>query len=180
MKKLILLPIFLVAILVSGCLTTQFKIYKFTLNKDLSGTLEIVYYNIFSQVSESEDADSVASEDYQKLLEDYIAGEEATRNYQNVSVLKKELFEENGVLCGRVLLKFNKPEDVKLYRYDKNSPWMYKYSSDESFHSSNGEKKFDDYPIVFWPKNHKGTFELTTSISNPDENDVSLLKFWKK
>lgn len=179
MKKIFFTTIVAITVLLSGCLTSQFKSYKFTFKDKKNGTLEIVYHNIFADVSDSEDPDSVSQADYQEVIDKYMKGDEIEAGFKNVKVLKKELFEENGTLNARIIVEFQDPADVKLYKYDKNSPWMFKYSSDEKFYSSNGEKKFEDYSIIFWPQNHKETFELTTTISEPDDNDKSLLSEWK-
>lgn len=181
MKKFLLLSMFAVLLVLSGCLTAQFKSYVFHFDGKTNGTLTITFHNVFAQISEDENTDSVVNADYQEVIDKYIDGDEIEAGYPNARVIKKELFEENGTLSARIVLEFSDPADVKLYRYDKKSPWMYKYSSDETFYDSpdGGDKRFEDIPIVFWDKKHKGDFEFTTSVSDPQGTDQSLLAQWK-
>ena len=92
-------------------------------------------------------------------------------------VRSKRLFEEDGVLCGEVIIDFDKLSAVGLYQYDNKSPYMFNvgtFLDSETYLKSNGEFGGDIMPVVFWPKSLK-TFSLTTFINEPDETTISLL-----
>ncbi len=180
MRKFSLLALVLMGLFVlSGCLTAQYKEYKFHFDGSNKGTLTITYRNIFSQISEDEDPDSVMASDFAELLTDYLSGDEIEKDFPGVKVKSKRLFEENYQLCGEIVLEFNDPSEVHLFKYDKKSPWMFAIPSDESFYDSNGDKPAEYLDVVFWNKKVKDDFELTTSISDMEDTDKSLLSTWK-
>ena len=180
MKKISLLSVMLLAIFVlSGCLTSQYKEYKFHFTGNNEGTLTITYVNIYSQIYDDEDIDSVLGVDYSSVVTDYISGEEVEKDYPNAKVISKRLFEKNGQLCGELVLEFKDATDVHLFKYDKKSPWMFYMVSDETFFDSNGEKSADYMPVVFWDRKVKDDLELSTLIREPKDTDRSLLSTWK-
>lgn len=184
MKRYSLLVLLFSAIVVlSGCLTSQYKEYKFEFKDKTSGTLTITYVNIFSQIYEDEDADSVLNEDFAELAMDYLSGSKIENDFPDAKVVSKRLYEENYKLNGEIVLEFNNIEDVNLYQYDKKSPYVfYIPTGDETYFDSNGEKPIETAPVIYWDRKapSKGALEVTSMISEMEDTDVSLLETWKK
>ena len=184
MKKISLLS--LVAILVlfvlNGCLTVESKEYTFELTGTNSGKLTIKYINILSTMDDSLD---VSAEDFEELLSNYLYGESLDTDYPTAFNVEKELFEENGVLCGKITMEFNDLAAVKLFRYKSTGPYMLNIGSfldTETFLESNGDFGGDYMPVVFWPEDSK-VLTLKTGVAQPDETTLSLLdnyQQWKE
>lgn len=171
--------LFSAIVVLSGCLTAQYKEYKFDFKDKTSGTLTITYVNIFSQIYEDEDVDSVLNGDFSELADDYLAGTTVEGDFPNAKVVSKRLFEDNNQLCGEIVLEFDDISDVNLFKYDKKGPYQFAIpSGDEEFFDTNGEKPADYMPVVFWDKKMKN-LEVTTTISEPEDTDKSLLSTWK-
>ncbi len=182
MKRYSFLVLFFSAIIVlSGCLTAQYKEYEFEFKDGNSGTLTITHVNIFSQMYDDEDPDSTSLADYNELLDKYIVGEGLEEDYPNAKVRSKRLYEKNGELCGEIIFEFENPEDVNLYQYDKKSPYVFYFAGDETYFNSNGKKPLEKMPVVFWDRKmkKKEKLTLTTSISEFKDADVSLVEVWK-
>ena len=172
--------LFLAIFTLSGCLTAQYKEYNFHFDTKTSGTLTITYTNIFADVYDDEDQDSVAEADYQDLIDTYLQGTEIEDDFPDAIVLKKKIFKKNKQLCAKIVLQFSDPSQVHLYQYKGVSPWMFSLPSDETFFESNGVKEVDFIPVVFWDDNIKGDLYVNTSIQEPEDEDVSLLANYKK
>jgi hypothetical protein len=169
-----LISIILLAIIFTGCLTVEKKEYTFQLKDSNSGTLTIKFVNIMSM---KDDALDVSQGDFEELVTNYVEGNEIETDYEKALVRSKRLFEENGVLCGEVVIDFEDLGSVGLYQYDSKSPLMFNVGSfldSESYLTSNGEFGGEVMPVVFWPKSLK-TLTLTTYITDPDETTVGLL-----
>lgn len=169
----------LVALVFTGCLTVEKKEYSFQLKDNDSGTLKIKFINIMSM---KDDALDVSQSDFEELVTNYIEGNEIDLDYDNAIVRSKRLFEEEGLLCGEVIIDFDKLEGVGLFQYDSKSPLMFNVGSfldSETYLTSNGEYGGEVMPVVFWPKSLK-TLTLTTYITDPDETTVSLLNEYNK
>ncbi len=179
MKKLaFLLFTFVVAVSLTGCLTVEKKKYEIKIKKDGSGTMKITYINIFSQVSEDDSVDEVLSEDFSELLTDYVYGDKLEQDFPNAELVDKKLFEKNGQLWGEVVYKFDNYKEIGLYKYNDQCPYMFKFSGDEEYDWSNGSYDEDINLVIWEPKSKK--LKLTTTVSEPDEDDISLLDMWKK
>ena len=184
MKKTILsiVALAITVLFLSGCLTVEKKEYTFVFTGENSGTLTIKYVNIMSIMDDTLD---VSAEDFEELLSSYIEGSLIEESFPNATVLEKELFEENRTLCARIVLEFDNIEDVKLYRYNKQGPFMYCINCSldtEIIEWSNGIYGGDIMPVVFWEKD-LDKLNMITSITNPDETTVGLLRqyyLWKK
>lgn len=164
----------IILLFLSSCLTVEKKEYTFTMKDNTSGTLTIKFINILSM---NDDTTNVSESDFEELVSRYIDGNEIEADFENAIIRGKRLFEEEGILCGEVIIDFNDLESVGLFRYDDKSPYMFNVGSfldSESYLKSNGSYGGDVMPIVFWPKSNTA-FELTTYITSPDENNVSLL-----
>jgi hypothetical protein len=163
----------------TGCLTVEKKEYKYDLTGKNSGTLTITYFNI----SSTNDSDGVARADFTELMESYLNGSKPEDEFPGATVIKKELYEENGKLCARVVLGFNDLKTVHLYQADSKGQYMLHMSSfSETYESSNGTWGGEIMPVVFWDKKQK-VLNVTTSVEKNIENSLSLLdmyKEWKK
>jgi len=176
MKKTMfhLVCLLIIALLVNGCLTVEKKEYTFELTGENSGKLTIKYINIMSIKDDTLD---VSEEDFNELITSYIDGEQIEENYKGATVINKRLFEENGVLCGEVIIEFNDLAGVKLYQYDNKSPFMLNISNTldtEAHEKSNGEYGGEIMPVIFWSNKLK-KLNLTTIITKPDNTTISLL-----
>jgi hypothetical protein len=177
----------LLAILLSSCLTVEKKIYKFEFTGKNSGKLTITYINLMSMpdYGEEEDTDSSPA-DFQDLIDTYMNGTRIEGDYPMATNIKKRLYEENGMLCGEVTMDFTNLEAARLYQFDKKSPLCFSVSNTidgEAYESSNGTLGSSDFMnVVFWKPGTK-KLEVTTTVTGPDEANVSLLreyKAWKK
>lgn len=177
MKKnlLVLAILALILLFVSGCLTVEKKEYTFTFKDNNSGTLTIKYINLMSSMDDSTD---ISEEDFMMLIDDYYSGSSVEDQYPGTTLLEKRLFEENGVLCGEIVLEFTDLSQVKLYRYDDKGPFMYPLNcgtlDSETFEGGNGQYGGDAMPVVFWEQGAK-SMTLSTVVTYPDETTVGLL-----
>lgn len=186
-KIKILIFIILATIVLSGCLTAEYKEYKFEFTGKNSGILTITYRNIISQKDDDElSVREEVQQDYDELINSYILGNSIETEFPDAKIKSKKLFEEDNQLCGEVVLEFDNISDVNLYKYNKKSPFMYSLSSSsymglmiENYFDSNGDLGPSYFPAVIWETKTK-ILELTTTISTPDQESVSLLNTWKK
>jgi len=163
----------------AGCLTVEKKEYSFVLNDETNGTLTIKYINIMSIMDDTID---VSQEDFSELIGSYIEGDALVNEFPNAQISSKRLFEENGVLCGEVVLDFVNIQQVRLYRYNDLGPYMYcvNCSPDaETYELSNGTYGGEAMPVIFWEEDLRG-LNLTTLVTYPDETTVSLLGLYKE
>lgn len=183
MKKVILKStlFLLVIILFNDCLSVERKEYKVSLTGANSGKAAIKYINIVSTKDEDRD---VSMKDFAELITDYIEGKKLEDEFPNVRNIKKRLFEENGVLCGELTFDFDSLSSVKIFKYDKDSPFMLIKDnfSNETLDEHNGEIINENLPVIFWNKNSK-IFTWSTTITSDLSNAVSLLsqyQTWEK
>ncbi|HNS17428.1 MAG TPA: hypothetical protein PKI34_06375 [Bacteroidales bacterium] len=184
MKKtgFLLMLIALLVFTLSGCLTVEQKEYTFELTGTNSGKLTIKYINIMSVMDDTLD---VSGEDFEGLLTNYLYGETIETDYPDAVLVDKQLFVENGVLCGKLVMEFNDLSAVKLFRYKSAGPFMLNIGSfldTETFIASNGDFGGDAMPVVFWPEG-LSLMTVTTGVTQPDETTVSLAgdyEAWKK
>lgn len=176
MKKFIKLALVaLVPLILSSCLTSAYKEYRFFVNKDGSGTGIIKYVNIVSQEDEETD---VSETDFNELINDYVNGETFENDNPGYTVTNKRLFEENGTLCGEVEFTFNSFDDIKFKDFDcKCSPLMYYLGGlTETFMESNGEylstDEFD-FPMITWEKKFKGNEPMELYFKTIVTDDLS-------
>ena len=174
MKNYIIVFIGFLLILFTGCLTVEKKEYIIELTDGTSGTLTVKYYNIMSQPDDGKD---VSLEDFGILVDDYLNGDKVNENFPNTTIISKELFEANGMLCGKVVLKFNALKYVKLYRHHVKGPYMWNIfnSFSEKVETTNGEYDEDKFSAIFWSENTK-IFKISTIANENVEKNVSLLK----
>jgi hypothetical protein len=170
-----LLALAVTVIFLSGCLTCEKKEYTFKLTGDNSGILTIKYINILSTMDDTVD---ISEDDFNSLIFDYYEGAELENEFPEATLVSKRLFEENGVLCGELVLEFSDLASGHLYQHKGKGPYMYCigcYSIDsEYFSESNGEYGGDVMPVVFWESGLK-ELTLTSQVTTPDETTISLL-----
>lgn len=177
MKKNLLIMTGLVAIVLflSGCLTCEKKEYTYKFDGKESGTLTIKYINIMSTMDDTVDN---SLEDFNTLIYDYYEGTSVENEYADATLISKRLFEENGVLCGEIVLGFQDLTTAHLYQHQGKGSLMYClgcYSIEsEYYNESNGEYGNDVMPVVFWEPNLK-ELALKTDVTAPDETTIGLL-----
>ena len=171
--------VFASALFLTSCLTVEKKEYKYELTGKNAGTLTIIYYNIAS----TNDSDGVAHTDFTELTDTYLNGTKPEDEFPGATMVKKELYEENGKLCARIVLGFSDLKTAHLYQTDKKGAYMLHMSSfSENYESSNGTWGGEVMPVVFWDKKLKA-LNVTTTVEKNIDNTLSLLdmyKAWKK
>jgi hypothetical protein len=184
MKKasLFILVLGIVSFILSGCLTCEKKEYSFELTGKNSGKLTIRFINIMSVMDDSTD---ISADDFEELINTYVYGDQLESDYPDAINIQKNLYEENGMLCAEVTMEFNDLASVKLFQYDKESPYMLALANaldTESYYESNGTFGGENMPVVFWPIDLK-ILTLQTQVTPPNETTVSLLdqyRQWKQ
>lgn len=175
--------LFLVSLVVSGCLTSEFKDYSFKLNSDGSGSGTVTYVNLVSEEDEGKD---VSFTDFDELINKYIDGEQFETDNPAYTVTNKELFEENGQLCGKVEFTFNSIRDIGLFRFEdcECAPIMFYFEGlSETLSETNGTKLTEDdsIPMIYWDKSTR-EFTYRTIVKEEMSDAHSLLplyKIWK-
>ena len=178
-KLLFLLILCTLAMALSSCLTCEKKEYTFQLTGNNSGKLTIRYINIFSN---SIDSAGELKSDYDELIKMWLKGEKIERDFPKATKFKKRLYEQDGQLCGEVVMEFNDLSVVRLYQYHKQGPYMFSMSAvtddGENFRKCNGEFGGEHMPVIFWPFDNRN-MQFSTDIAKPDSTCVSMLSFWK-
>lgn len=181
-NKIFLISTIIILIL-NSCLSFEYKIYTFEFKDRNSGTLTIEYLNIMSvsDIQEGEFDNSYA--DFEELVFSYLVGDRIESDYPEARIIKKELFEQDNKLNGRVILEFDNLEAVRLYKYSRRSPTMFNVSSaidGEHYVSSNGEiGKTAFMNIVFFDPKLK-TLILKTKNANTESEGISLVHHYRK
>jgi hypothetical protein len=175
--KRVFLPSLLIScfVLLTGCLTVETKEYRITLKNGISGEATIKFINI---LSESDDTTNITKEDFQQLINMYLAGEKLEKDNPGYRNVKKRLFEANGVLCGEISFSFDSLSTVRVFKFDKDSPYMYYASnplSSETLIETNGTQGVQWMPVVFWEKSAR-EFYVKTRVSSEGRFRTSLLK----
>jgi hypothetical protein len=165
--------------LLNGCLTVESKEYYIKLKNGQSGEATIRFINI---LSESDDTTDITSDDFQTLIETYVSGNKLERDNPGFRNVKKRLYEEKGVLCGEVTFTFDSLSTVRLFKFDKDSPYMYYASnplSSETLIETNGILGEQWMPVVFWKRDTK-EFYVKTKVSSEARFRTSLLKQFRE
>ncbi len=182
MKKFLCTILAAVCILVlSSCLGVETKEYEYTFKTEHSGSGVITFTNIMSKKDNDKD---VSMKDFAEIVTDYHEGDRLERDMEGIRNVRKELYEKNGVLCGKISFDFDSLGSIKIFSYDKNSPYMINISkfNSEEYVSSNGSYGGADMPICFVEKSKKKIY-LKTSMTKPDESTIGLVedyRMWKK
>lgn len=178
-----LLLVLLVCIGLTGCLTTEYKEYRFTLNSDGTGSGSIKFVNIVSEEDEEKD---VSFTDFGELISDYLEGTQFEDDNPDYNVTSKEIFVENNQLCALVKFTFASYAAPKLYRYEKCdcAPLMY-YTDQlsETIVESNGENlnDTDGIPLIIWqPDSREIYYKSQVKEDMSDAHSlVDLYTMWK-
>lgn len=163
----------------SSCLTVEYKIYEFHINKDGSGKLILTYDNILSV---PEDTIDYSEKDYDILIDQYYIGDKIEKFYSKADSISKRLYVEGSKLNGEVIVWFDSISDVKLCKTGKRGQYMMCLavtSEKERYISSNGVYQGCDVPVVLWKGNTK-VLKLKTAVKESDRNAKSLLSIYKK
>lgn len=184
-KGLCRLALLLVIIMMlTGCLTSEYKEYRYTINSDGTGYGSIKYINIVSEEDEEKD---VSFKDFGELISDYVEGEQFETDNPNLMVTDKKLYEENGQLCGKIDFTFGNYKDLGFFSIEdcECSPLMYYFGSlSETYMESNGNEFGDvaTIPILYWNKSASEVYFKT--IVKEDMTDahslLELYKVWEK
>jgi hypothetical protein len=182
MKKNLLVwaTVIITVLFMSGCLTCEKKEYTFQFTGKESGRLTIKYINLMSTMDDTVD---ISEDDFSSLMTDYYEGTEIENDFPDATVVSKRLFEEDGVLCGEIVMEFSTLAIGHLYQHKGKGPLMYClscFSIDSEYYSeSNGEYGGDVMPVVFWDSGLKN-LTLSTDVATPDETTVSLIDRYKE
>ena len=163
-------------VVLSGCLTSEFKEIRITLNPDGSGKGSITYIDISSE--QGDDTVSLAKEDFESLVADYLEGKSFETANDKLKNVKKRLFVADGKLMGEVTFEFSEISAIGLFRHQGEGPYMYYTLADGfltsgQYAASNGSYGGDKMPIVFWPSNAT-EFYLKMALSSPETPKTSL------
>jgi len=174
------LIIIIIPLSIAGCLTCERKEYTIQLTGANSGRLTIKYVNIFSSMIDSTGELTV---DYNEMMDLWLNGEKIERDFPKAKKFKKRLFEEDGKLCGEVILEFDDISKINLFRFQGKGPFMFSMSGvnddSEVFAQTNGEFGGEKMPVIFWPEDTR-TLRFSTKIATPDTSCVSMLKLWEQ
>lgn len=174
--------IVLLGIFLSSCLTTEYKEYRFTFNSDGSGSGVIKYVNIVSQEDEEKD---VSFTDFGELIDEWLKGSSFEDENPSYTVVRKELYEENGVLCGEVEFTFDSFRQAGFIRFEDCdcAPILYYMGSlSETYMESNGTYFSDetdmDFPVMSWKPGISEVF-FKTQVQEDLSDCHSLLPLYK-
>lgn len=179
MRRAALLTIFCIVFIFSGCLTVEFKEYTIRMKNDRSGEATIRFVNI---LSEADDTTDISADDFQQLIEFYIEGNQLEKDNPGYHNAKKRLYEQDGVLVGEITFTFDSLSVLRIFKLDKDSPYMYFVGhplSSEQFVESNGTYGRDWMPVVFWPRD-SNELTLKTKVVSEVSHQRSLLKNFKQ
>lgn len=163
-----------------SCLTVEKKEYTFEFTGKNSGKLTIRYINIMSTMNDTIDE---SSNDFNDLLTRFVNGDEIERGYPLATNVKKRLYEQDGKLCGEIIMEFPNLDAVHLFQYDKKSPLMCFLGTSsfnsETFESTNGTYGGEFMPVVFWPNKEK-LLLVNTKMTEPSASTISLLPLYNQ
>lgn len=172
------------ALIMTGCLASQYKEYHYRLNDDGSGSGTIKFVNIVSQEDNGED---VSSADFDTLVNGYIEGTAFEDDNPNLNVTKKKLYEEGGVLVGEVSFTFDNLDSIGFFRDPecRCSPVMFYLGVlSETFVESNGTYlgKERDLPILTWNPSANEFYFKTTLLEDMSNCHALLSQYqsWKE
>ena len=180
LTRTILLSILITtSLLVTGCLTVETKEYRIRLKNGQAGEATIKFINI---LSESDDTTDITKEDFEQLIDLYVSGNKLEKDNPGFRNPKKKLYEENGVLVGEVTFSFDSLSAVRLFKFDKDSPFMYYASnplSSETLIETDGVQGEQWMPVVFWKRDAR-EFYVKTHVASQARYRTSLFKRFRE
>jgi hypothetical protein len=178
-KKILLAGLMFLLLLVTGCLTTESKEYRYTVKPDGSGDGMITFINILSQ---DDDGRDVSFKDFGELVTDYLEGSSFEESNPNYTVTGKRLYEKNGKLNGEVTFTFKSIDSVGFFRTANCpcAPVLFSTSTlQETLSETNGlslnESK--NIPLISWDATAK-EYTFKTKVLDDTSNTHSLLEDW--
>ncbi len=175
MKHVSFLTSCLSLLVFSGCLTVEMKEYHIKIKPNHSGEATIKFVNILSETDDSLD---ISKDDFNQLIEFYLEGTQLEKENPGFTSVKKRLYEQNGMLMGEVTFNFDSLSAVRVFRFDKESPFMYFVGnalSSEQLVETNGTRGPDWMPVVFWGQDEKDLYVKAKIVSEVSHRR-SLLK----
>jgi hypothetical protein len=157
-----------------SCLTVEKKEYHIKLKDETSGEATIKFINI---LSESDDTTDTTKDDFLQLIETYVSGEKLETDNPGFRNVKKRLYEEKGVLVGEISFTFDSLSSIRMFKFDKDSPYMYFASnplSSETLLETNGIQGEQWMPVVFWKRDAR-EFYIKTHVSSEARFRTSLV-----
>jgi hypothetical protein len=134
-----------------GCLTVETKEVRIKLSDEHSGEATMLFVNIQSETDDSTDA---SIQDFTELVQSYFQGKQLERDNGGFRNVRKHLFEQDQKLIGEMKLSFDSLSAIRLFKYDRTSPYMMFLgtpSSNELLVETNGTFGGDRMPVIFWP-----------------------------
>lgn len=172
----------LTAVVLSGCLTVEEREVRITLTREHSGEATILFINI---ESESDDSTDASRQDFADLIGGYLQGNQLEGDNPGARNIRKRLFEQDQKLVGEMSLSFDSLSTVRLFQFDRNSPYMMFLgtpSRNELLVETNGIFGGDQMPVIFWPNTTREFFVKTKA--HPGEGVrhglLSLFHAWEK
>lgn len=172
----------LILFVFSGCLTVETKEVRIKLLSGHSGEASILFRNI---ESESNDSTTVGHQDFRELVESYLQGKQLEHDNPGARNVHKRLFEQEDMLVGEMRLSFDSLATVRLFKYDRSSPYMMFLgtpSTNEILVETNGTFGGDQMPVIFWPADTREFYVKTKA--HPGEgtrqNLLGLFHAWER
>jgi hypothetical protein len=168
-----------VTFFVGGCLTTESKEYRYTVSPDGSGSGTIKFINI---MSEDEDDSDMTAGDFDELISGYLQGTLFEDENPEYNIISKNLFEENGQLCGEINFTFSSMNALGFYHdqsCDCSEYLFYIGGLSEGYVGTNGKYlgEEDDFPVITWPAGTQEFF-FKTAVQDASTNSRSLLPLY--
>ena len=119
---------------------------------------------------------------FQQLIEFYLEGTQLEAENPGFRNVRKQLYEEDGMLVGEVTFDFDSLSVVRLYKFDEDSTFMYFVGSplsSEVLVETNGSFGRDWMHVVFWEKDTRDLYVKTKVVSEVVHHR-SLLKNFKE
>ena len=116
---------------------------------------------------------------FQQLIEFYLEGTQLEAEKPGFRNVRKQLYEEDGMLVGEVTFDFDSLSVVRLYKFDEDSPFMYFVGSplsSELLVETNGSFGRNWMHVVFWEKD----LYVKTKVVSEAVHHRSLLKNFKE
>jgi hypothetical protein len=166
--------------LLTGCLATEYKEYRFNLSTDGTGNGSVIFYNL---ISVEDDEQDVSFKDFGELVSDYVEGTRFEEENPGYTVTNKEIYEENGMLVGKVEFTFEDIKSIGFYKTkncDCSSLLYYMGDFGEIYSESNGNRlgAEDDMPMIEWEPGIDEIY-LKTIVQEELESTHSLLPLYK-
>jgi hypothetical protein len=166
-------------VFLTGCLTVAHKDYFIKLKNGGGGEATIRFLDI---QSEADDTLDVSRDDFEQLIDYYLHGSQIEKENPGFSNVTKRLYEEDSVLIGEISFTFDSLAVVRVFQFDKNSPYMYYVGnplSAEQLVETNGTAGPDWIPLVFWPRETR-EFHIKTRVVSEGTYRRSLITHFRE